>query len=516
MRYSIIAFISGAAVMVAEIAAARAIAPHFGTSIIVWTNVIGIILIALALGYWIGGRLAERRPDVRALGAIVLLAGVFLIIPAFATSLIAVSLIETLRGAESGFLVLLLGSFLSVVVLFALPIFLLGMVSPFLVKLACEESVQHRMLDRVSNIECRTDRMGVGVIAGRLYAISTIGSLVGTFLPTLVLLPMIGTRRTILGAAAALVLLGVSLMRRRSMIVVAFIPLALLAWPEQPLPWFLGGRVVAAAESPYQYLRIIDSGDSRFLVFNEGFGVQSVAVDPERLPDGYFAAIAALPALVFSQGKPLRDPVRVLILGNAGGTIGHLTQRRFPNRELDITGVEIDPAVTALTATHFPPPPHPYPIVHTDSRTFVRSASEQYDVIVVDAYTNQLTIPPHLVTREFYALLRPRLAPGGIVVANVNAPREDSRLFRMMTQTVADAFPYVVEGSVGAWNRLIIASDSAVNFDRLRDTEGALGEFLRSMRPVRRDRALRIFADDWAPIELMTDIEIFDALQRTR
>src|SRR3989338_9824846 len=158
-RYSITAFLTGAAVMVAEIAAARAIAPHFGTSIIVWTNVIGILLVALALGYWMGGRMAERRPDARALGTIIAAAGAFLIVPAFATSVIADSLVGALFRGGNGFLVLMLGSFVSIVVLFAIPIFLLGMVSPFLVKLAS------------------VGRTDIGAIAGRLYAISTIGSL---------------------------------------------------------------------------------------------------------------------------------------------------------------------------------------------------------------------------------------------------------------------------------------------------------------------------------------------------
>lgn len=137
-RYSITAFVTGAAVMIGEIAAARAIAPHFGTSIIVWTNVIGIILVALSIGYWVGGRLSERRPDERLLGTIIALAGLLLIIPAFATRWIAGTLIADLFRLGSGFLVVLIGSFVAIILLFALPIALLGMVSPFLIKLSCE------------------------------------------------------------------------------------------------------------------------------------------------------------------------------------------------------------------------------------------------------------------------------------------------------------------------------------------------------------------------------------------
>ncbi|MDP3771032.1 MAG: fused MFS/spermidine synthase [bacterium] len=577
-RYVLTAFLTGAAVMIAEIAAARAIAPHFGTSIIVWTNVIGIILVALSIGYWIGGRLSERCVPTptrspsqregekekdfptsrreggcggegeRVLGAIILAAGALLIIPAFAVPVIAGSMIGNLFRFGSGFLVLFIGSFFSVVILFALPIFLLGMVSPFLVKLAT------------------IGRSDAGAIAGKLYAISTIGSLVGTFLPTLVLLPTIGTRWSILSAAAVLIALGVALIARRRVAAMAGVVVFVFALvPDHAPSWLLGGTVVAAAESRYQYLRIVDVEPSnssipskdaweseaprrdRFLVFNEGLGVQSVAVDPHYWPGGYFSAIAALPELIFLQGEPLRDPglvgakvgqspssfagrderdpVRVLILGNAGGTIGNLMQRFFPRRSFAITGVEIDPAVTAITAAHFPPPPHPYSIVHADSRAFVRQSNEQYDIVVVDAYTNQLTIPPHLASVEFFQLLKQRISPTGMVVANVNAPHAESPLFRTIAQTMADVFPHVEEGHSGAWNRIIIAGLGPFDFERLRSALPPRGqrasiidleELLYSLRSVTRDPALRIFTDDWAPLELMTDFEIFEALRSRR
>ncbi|MDO8622109.1 MAG: fused MFS/spermidine synthase [bacterium] len=530
-RYVLTAFLTGAAVMVAEIAAARAIAPHFGTSIIVWTNVIGIILVALSVGYWIGGKISEQHPNERLLGAIILAAGALLIIPAFAVPVIADSMIGNLFRFGSGFLVLLIGSFFSVVILFALPIFLLGMVSPFLVKLTT------------------IGRSDAGAIAGKLYAISTIGSLIGTFLPTLVLLPTIGTRWTILSAAAVLIALGAALTARRRVAATAgVLVLVLVLVPNHVPSWFLGGTVVAAAESRYQYLRIVDVEPSnsspsssearsrvpegredawereeprrdRLLVFNEGLGVQSVAVDPHKWPGGYFSAIAALPELIE------RDPVRVLILGNAGGTIGNLMQRFFPRRSFAITGVEIDPAVTAITAAHFPPPPHPYPIVHADSRAFVRQSNEQYDIVVVDAYTNQLTIPPHLASVEFFQLLKQRISPTGMVVANVNAPHAESPLFRTIAQTMADVFPHVEEGHSGAWNRIIIAGLGPFDFERLRSALPPRGqrasiidleELLYSLRSVTRDPALRIFTDDWAPLELMTDFEIFEALRSRR
>lgn len=488
--YSIVAFATGAAVMIAEIAAARLIAPHFGTSIVVWTNIIGIILIALSVGYWIGGRTAERAPEPRVLGGIIAFAGLLLCIPAFATRLVAGVVLGDVLRFGSGFLLLAVGSFLSVVLLFALPIALLGMVSPFLVKITTR------------------DRTDIGAIAGRLYAVSTLGSLVGTFLPTLILLPTFGARRTILAAAAVLLVTGAALLPRRRAIAIgsAVLVLVLVLVPESPPPWMFGGAVVAAAESRYQYLRVVDRDDARgtnvrSLLFNEGFGTQSVAVRA-TLPEGYFTRMAELVALV------PEDPVDVVILGNAGGTIGHAMELVFPERDLRITGVELDPAVTAITREYFTPPPKPYPITHADSRVFVREGSTRYDVIVVDAYTNQLTIPSHLATEEFFDDLRTRLAPGGFVAMNVNAPTRDSRLLGTLLQTIAAVFPETIVGHSGSgWNWIVLGSESPLSFADLPDT---------SERPriawvhVDRDDAERTFTDDWAPLELFTDFEIFN------
>lgn len=514
-RYSVTAFVTGAAVMIGEIAAARAIAPHFGTSIIVWTNVIGIILVALSVGYWIGGRLSERRPDERVLGAIIALAGFLFIIPAFATRWIAGTLIADLFRIGSGFLVVLIGSFFAVILLFALPIALLGMVSPFLVKLASR------------------GRADIGAVAGRLYAISTIGSLVGTFLPTLVLLPTFGTRRTMLLAAAVLIVLGVWLATRRrapALLGILVLVLVLVLVPDRPIPWFLGGNTIAQRDSRYQLLRIVDhfspstlegerEGEAqrdRFLVFNEGLGIQSRAVFDPAAIEGYSPVVAAVPAFFPSP--------HILILGNAGGTIANLMQRFFPDDRLDITGVELDPAVTAITAAHFPTPLQPYPVVHADSRVFLRGADARYDIIVADAYTSQLTIPPHLVTREFFDLVRTRLTPGGVLVANVNAPSRDSVLLRTIEQTIAAAFPHVVIGKAGeTWNYLILASDQPIRnrgsaireFQLPESARTEIRRFLGTVEVVTVDERHRTFTDDWAPLELFTDLEIFEAIRNS-
>src|SRR5262245_62594487 len=202
-------FGAGIGALATEITASRLLAPYFGSSTIVWANLIGIVLAALALGYWLGGRLADRRPEPHLLGTIVLAAGVFVAVIPFAAKPFLDFTVEGLDTASAGAVV---GSFLAVLLLCAPPVVLLGMVSPFAIRLA------------VSSIAT------AGQVAGRLYALSTAGSLLGTFLPALVLIPAIGTQRTFLLVAAVLAASSCFLLGGRYLVVAAALA-ALVAIP---------------------------------------------------------------------------------------------------------------------------------------------------------------------------------------------------------------------------------------------------------------------------------------------
>ncbi|MBI4433512.1 fused MFS/spermidine synthase, partial [Candidatus Uhrbacteria bacterium] len=323
-------------------------------------------------------------------------------------------------------------------------------------------------------------------------------------------------------AAAVLLVVGAvhGVRRRATVATVALVGIAFLLLPDRPPAWWLGGTVVAATDSQYQLIRIVDHpkiGDAgtsgRALIFNEGLSTQSLAVRPGDVPKGYFSLAAALPVMVSPH------PMSVLILGNAGGTVGTLLGQWFPEGALDITGVELDPAVTALARATFPMFPA-YPIHHVDSRVFLEQHPRRYDLIIVDAYTNQLTIPSHLVTREFMALLQQRLTPRGLVVMNINAPRRNSALLRAIAATMTEVFPMVTVGYTGdSWNYLVTGSSASTTVapailaslpPRVRDQVTA---YVADRAVVPRDHALRVFTDDWAPVELMTDAEVFDAMR---
>ncbi len=191
---SALVFGAGTGTLAVEISASRLLAPYYGSSTIVWANLIGLVLLALALGYWLGGKLADRRPDPRLLGRLVLGAGVYVAALPFVTAPILDVAARGLDQLSAGAVV---GSFFATLVLFAPPVFVLGMVAPFALRLA---------LDTVGS---------AGQVAGRLYAISTAGSLVGTFLSALVLIPLVGTSRTFVGFALGVTVVGALGLRHR-------------------------------------------------------------------------------------------------------------------------------------------------------------------------------------------------------------------------------------------------------------------------------------------------------------
>ena len=209
VRLSVLVFVAGCATLATEISASRLLAPYFGSSTIVWANIIGLILIYLSIGYWLGGKLADRYPEPRLLGLLVLVAAVVIA----ATPFIARPILDlAVKGLDAATVGAVVGSFFAALALFAIPVTLLGAVSPFAIRLS------------ISDVE------QAGTVAGRLYALSTVGSIVGTFLSALVTIPLLGTQRTMLGAAALLVF-GAALLLGRRWQLVTLVFLALLLDP---------------------------------------------------------------------------------------------------------------------------------------------------------------------------------------------------------------------------------------------------------------------------------------------
>ena len=487
----LLVFVVGASSLGGEIAAARLLAPWFGDSTLIWANTIATVLLALSAGYWLGGRLADRRPSVARLSAIVLAAaGLFALVPFVAGPFLRTS-VEAFDSLSAGAFV---GSLIAVLVLIALPMLLLGTVAPYAIRLA------------VVRVE------EAGSVAGRLYAISTLGSLTGVFLSALVLIPFLGTRRTFLAFALALAVVAVASLQRRWALAPVAVA-ALIAIPVGTVKATGYGRVIWEQETPYQYARVIETPEGeRRLELNEGQAVHSVYEPGKWLTGDYWDEFLVLPLAALDV-----PPRSVAIVGNAAGTTARAYARYFPDTRVD--GVEIDGALSDVGRELFDL--HgPRLRLHTaDGRTFLRASERRFDAIFVDAY-RQPYVPFHLATREFFDLVRERLTPGGVVLVNVGHPEGSDDLEQALTATMGDVFAHVLRDPSQDTNTVLLASDAPISADRLWT---AVPRLPRELRPVAADAAGRlapglrggsVFTDDRAPVEWLIDASIVEVAAR--
>ena len=487
----LIVFVVGVSILGAEIAAARLLAPYFGASTIVWANTIGIVLVALSIGYWYGGRLADRNPTREGLYRIVLLSGLLLAAVPFAARPFLHFAVDALDSISAGAFV---GSLLGVTMLVAVPVLVSGAVAPYALRLAVADVEQ------------------AGTVAGRLYAISTVGSLFGTFLSALALIPLIGTRRTFILFGLALVLLGVWGLARRALLVAPALLLVALALPVGTVKGETddGARVIHEADTEYQYARVVQERDgSRRLELNEGQAVHSVIHPGTYLTDDYWDEMLVLPFAARATA-----PREIAILGNAAGTTARAYGHFFPQTQID--AVEIDGELTDIGRRYFDLRA-PRLRTHTaDARPYLRRTKERYDAIVVDAY-RQPYIPFYLATKEFFALARSRLNPGGVVIVNVGHPEHSPRLEQVLAATMGAVFTTVLRDPSEPVNTQLLATDAPGSGGaRLLARTPTLPADVRPVALAAAGRlgpALaggRVYTDDVAPVEWLIDSSIVE------
>jgi spermidine synthase len=407
-----VAAAAGAATMAGELAAVRLLAPWFGASTVVWTNVIGIELLALSIGYLWGARLARGEHPRRVLARLLLFGGVwYAAAPHLARACAALFLPEGLAlDAAAG--VVHWGSLASACVLFLAPLVALGAVAPLVVEWWTREESAH-----------------AGTAGGIVLCASTIGSLLGTFGATHWLVPSFGVVATFAGAGLALVACGVVSAwsgRRAPALALVLVPVLALATPARTGPGPRDGeRVLAEVDSPLQRVRVVERAADgwRFLQVNEAFDSFQSAWKPEPglLGGGYYYDFFALPLMLAPRGSTFRAG----FIGLGAGTAWRVMQGvRPPDVDLRGEGAEIDVAVVELARRHLDLPSEDGSLrVHAgvDGRVFLRHVEGTFDLLVVDAYQNQVEIPPHLATREFWSLCRAKLADGGWLMANVGS-----------------------------------------------------------------------------------------------
>jgi spermidine synthase len=481
----LIVFVVGAASLGAEIAAARLLAPYFGASTIIWANTIATVLVALSAGYAIGGRIADRRADLQGLCGIVLVAAVLLAIVPFVSDPFLKLAVRALGGLSVGGF---LGSLVAVLVIVAVPVLLLGTVAPYANRL---------MVQRVTD---------TGKVTGRLYALSTAGSLVGTFAAALLLIPLIGTHRTFLVFAATLATVAALGSRSGRLALVPLVLAGLLAVPPAAVGSDVpGARVIYSTETPYQYARVLElpSGE-RWLQLNEGVAIHSDYRPWSYLTGGYWDDFLVLP-LAGERGVPRR----VAILGNAAGTVARAYGHYFPATRVD--AVELDGVLTTIGRRYFDlrgPRLHLYT---ADARPWLAASRARYDAIFLDAY-RQPYIPFYLLTRQFFAAIRSHLRPGGVVIVNVGHLPGSDALEKVTSATLRTEFPVVARDQVSTTNSLVIASTRPLSGARIE--RAPLPADLRLLAfdmGARLAPALTgggVYTDDRAPVEWLTDLSI--------
>ncbi len=508
-------FIGGISSLSLEMCAPRLLGPYFGTSLFVWANIIGFFLLYLAVGYFVGGQIADRYPDYRLLTAITTIAALFTALIPFISAPVLNWSVQGLQNVEAG---VFYSSMIAVILLFAIPVTFLGMVSPFAVRLSVRQVGSS------------------GKSAGNLYALSTAGSILGAFIPVLVLIPNLGVRRTLLATSAFLLVASLWGLNRwiklplikglRASWLASLLSVCILVpvvlpqeAPLGPLKTIPG--MIYSKESLYNYIQVVRTPDGTVqLVLNEGDAIHSIYNPHQILTGWYWDYFLAAP--YFNTGASAPIVHRVAIIGLAGGTIAR--QFTAVYGKVPIDGVEIDPAIVAAGRKYFDMTEPNLSVYVADGRTFMRVTNHTYDVVAIDAY-QQPYIPFELTTKEFFQEVRAHLSSNGVLCLNTGHTRTDDRLVQAFVNTLATVFPSVYTFNVpGTFNTEIMATVRPTTLATFQNNleqvqPGSVmatvaGEVLPVVSVARAKPGGLIFTDDQAPIEELTDQLILDYIQQ--
>lgn len=498
-----VVFVGGMTTLGVEISASRLLGSFFGNSNIVWANIIGLMLFYLTLGYYIGGRWADRSPHPGILFRLLLIAaGLCAALPFLAHPILqlAASALSDINGA------LAIGSFFTVLLLFAVPITLLGCVSPFAIRLAMDE-LEH-----------------AGKVSGSIYAVGTLGSLLGTFAAALVLIPTFGTIQTFLILATALYLLALFGLWQAEghkafrwlwvAILIAILTMMRLQGPLRPAPE--GFLILDETESAYNYVQVLaDRAGTRYLHLNEGQGVHSIWHPTEHFFDGSWDFFLAAPYFNDPPFAP-EQMESLLIIGLAAGTIARQHQAIYG--DIPMTGIELDGEILAMAASYFELNEEVMPsleIIQQDGRFAFRQLNQKFDAIAIDAYRPPY-IPWHLTTVEFFRETQSLLSDEGVLAINVGRTSSDRRLVDALAATLQQVFSSVHSVDVpNSFNSVLYASIKPTSPANVQANLSILPEdaplhlrrilelTVRSASPLRDSRI--VFTDDQAPVEALVD-----------
>lgn len=493
-------FFAGMSVMAVELGASRLLAPYFSSSQIVWTIIIGTIMIAMALGNIMGGRWADKNPNPDKLYGRIIIAAIWIaLIPVVGKYIILGISALLVFTVSTNFLVI--AAFAACMVIFVFPLFLLGTVTPSLVKYTVDS------LD------------DSGKVVGYLNASNTIGSIIGTFVPTFISIPAVGTSITFLIFAGILMALSIVYFisgKTKSVKAVVGVIILIIAciFGHGNSFAFWQNDLTYEGESIYNYLQVYEDDSKVVLSTNVLFGVQSVYRKEKTLTGMYYDYAMAAP---YMAGVKEKDELNVLILGMGTGTYATQCSRYFDN--IAVEGVEIDQSITELAHEYFELP-EDVKVTTYDGRAFLQDSEDtKYDVIMVDAYQD-ITIPFQMSSVEFFSLVRDHLDQDGVMVVNMNMKTDtEGGINDYLADTISNVFSEVYTVDVkNNTNRELFASDNAdilnrlsagVNVEEDADLKAMMGTVQENI--VKYEAGNLILTDDKAPVELLS-MKAIDAL----
>lgn len=500
-------FFAGMSVMAVELGASRLLAPYFSSSQIVWTIIIGTIMIAMALGNIYGGRYADKNPNPDKLYGRILIAAIWIgAIPVLGKYIILGISGVLILAVNTNFLIW--AGFLACMVIFVFPLFLLGTVTPSLVKYT---------VDRLEDS---------GKTVGQLNASNTVGSILGTFLPTFVTIPAVGTSITFLIFAG--ILLGLALVyfvstrrgAKKSVIgIVLFLICCFTGYSDSFAFW--ENNLTFEGESIYNYLQVKEDERQVVLSTNVLFGVQSILKKDDSFTGMYYDYALAAPLMA---GVKEKEGFDILVLGNGTGTFARQCKRYFPHASVE--GVEIDGKITELAKQYFEMPEE-IKVTTYDGRAYLNVIDRKFDVIMVDAYQD-ITIPFQMSSLEFFTLVKEHLKEDGVMVVNMNMRgQKEGNINQYLADTISHVFSQIYTADVpGTTNRELFASNNSnmisvleANREILKEGKTAGGTDLAEMlKQVCAGMNCYVpgkylMTDDKAPVELLGMQVIDDLIQ---
>jgi len=444
-------FISGASILILEILGTRILSPFFGTTLFVWSSLISVTIVFLALGYFLGGKIADKRTEFSLFYTFIFLAAISIfLIPKFDSLVLAVT---DSFGPQ-------LGPLISSLILFSIPMTLLGMLTPFAVKL------QAKKLN------------DIGVTAGNLYAVSTIGSFFGAILVAFFLIPNFGVETILSFLSFALILISLIWFFSKKKFNIAFVLIVLILLPNFEEPVRESFLTIYKTQSIYGEIEVIENSQIRLLLV-DGAIQTCMVIETQNSCATYQQALRD--ALEVSP-----DAKKALLIGLGGGII----TQRFEQSNINFVAVELDPKIVFVAKKYFD---YKRDAIVDDGRRFIQNTDEKYDLVVLDVYSGY-SIPPHMVTYELNESIKKIMPKDGILILNTvgNIEIENTLFQRAVYKTLKQSFEFVTFGVVDAkslGNTIFFASNKTYPIKE---------------KQVAIDNAI-VLTDDFAPVEFLSE-----------